>query len=114
MLLIRMKTTISQCSSVVMLLLLCALGVHAQDHCPPKGQTKSGSNPSISWTSYMVKTDTGICVERTVHTQVQTYVNWPAADINGVFVDKIWSTTRCCFVDSTVKDGDLEYGVLGS
>lgn len=97
------------------LLLQSTLGIAlAQDHCPPNGQTKTGSNPSVSWTSYMVKTPSGICVERSVKTHGRTYVNWPAADMEKIFVDGAWSTKRCCFEDSSIKDADLEYGVLGS
>jgi hypothetical protein len=101
-----------------MCLLLSAVNLRAQqqtqEHCPANGQSKTGGNPTISWTSYMVKTDGGICVERSVHTQGQMYINWPAADINRLWVINDWSTKRCCFSDSTVKDGELEYGILGS
>lgn len=104
--------------SICVFFLLSAVGMHAQqkvpEHCPVNGQFKNGGNPTISWTSYMVKTDEGICVERSVHTQGQMYVSWPAADMNGLWVVKDWNTKRCCFSDSTVKDGELEYGLLGS
>ena len=88
--------------------------VMAQDHCPPKGETKTGGNPSVSWTSYMVHTSTGICVERTVKTHGRMFINWPAAEMDKIFVEGIWTTKRCCFEDSNIKDAELEYGVLGS
>jgi hypothetical protein len=105
-------------TTVCILFLLSAVNLRAQqqgqEHCPPNGQSKTGGNPTVSWTSYMVKTDGGICVERSVHTQGQIYINWPAADMNGLWVTKEWSIERCCFSDTTVKNGDLEYGIAGS
>jgi len=87
-------------------------------HCPPKGETqrKNGGNGSITWTSYSVKVDGKVCVERTVRVQTRTYVNWPAADIFGAWVDKDrpLDYMRCCFLDISTKNGDLEYGLLGS
>jgi hypothetical protein len=99
---------------VLLLFLLSATALRAQEHCPPNGQEKSGGNPSITWTSYMVKTPEGICLERSIRTRSETYIKWAVADINGVWVNKTWSSKRCCFSDSTVEDGELEYGVLGS
>lgn len=94
--------------------LFAGLILQAQDPCPSGGLTKSGSSGQmISWSSYMVKTPDGVCLERRVHTQGRMYVNWPAAEMYSVLVNREFTTTRRGFLESTLADADLEYGVLG-
>jgi hypothetical protein len=101
-------------AGIPLLTLLFALPSQAQQPCPSGGMTKSGSSgQTITWTSYVVKTGEGVCLERRVHTQGRMYVNWPAAEMSRVYVDHDYTTTRRGFSESTLTDADLEYGVLG-
>jgi hypothetical protein len=100
---------------LALLFVLFANTLHAQEHCPPGTDAREhhGGNDTISWTSLMVRTPAGICFERRVVVQRDLYINWPAAEIKKV-VHLHEASMRCCYLDSTAKPSELEYGLLAS